>query len=93
MVIFGDQKPENRTRHHSARPQDTAPGVGRTTQAASADHDAAIAGDMPDIVDVVLEMGRAPEELSAEAPSPPLLVVSAPRLPAHLDARARPARG
>jgi integrase len=50
--------------------------------------------DLPDIIDVVLEMGRAAEESSAEAhtPSPPLPVVSNPRLPAHLDALADRAR-
>jgi len=49
--------------------------------------------DLPDIIDVVLEMGRAPEALptDAEAPSP-LPVVSTPRLPAHLDALANRAR-
>ena len=49
---------------------------------------------MPDIIDVVLEMGRAPEEPAVEAgaPSPPLPVVSTPRLPEHLDALADRAR-
>lgn len=49
---------------------------------------------MPDIIDVVMEMGRAPEEppAKAQAPSPPLPAVSTPRLPAHLDALADRAR-
>ena len=70
------------------------PGVDQTAPADSGEHDAPIADDLPDIVDVVLEMGRAPEEPPAEAqvPSPPLPVVSTPRLPAHLDALADRAR-
>ena len=48
--------------------------------------------DLPDIIDVVLEMGRAPEEPPGKAPSPPLPTVSNPRLPAHLDALADRAR-
>jgi integrase len=43
--------------------------------------------DLPDIIEVVMEMGRNP----AEAPSP-LPAVAEPRLPAHLDALADRAR-
>ncbi|MEQ8933962.1 MAG: site-specific integrase [Nitratireductor sp.] len=57
----------------------------------SAGLEAKAADDLPDIIDVVMEMGRAPEELSAEAPSP-LPAVANPRLPAHLDALADRAR-
>jgi integrase len=46
--------------------------------------------DLPDIIDVVMEMGRADEP--AEPPSPPLLAVTNSRLPAHLDALADRAR-
>ena len=46
--------------------------------------------DLPDIVDVVLEMGRPAEHENAA--SPPLPVVSASRLPVHLDALADRAR-
>jgi len=51
--------------------------------------------DLPDIVDVVLEMGRAPEEPSAKAPSPPLPVApgEAQRLPGDLKTLADRARG
>jgi site-specific recombinase XerD len=45
--------------------------------------------DLPDIIDVVMEMGRAPAE--AQAPSPLPAVVN-PYLPAHLDALADRAR-
>ena len=47
--------------------------------------------DLPDIIDLVMEMGRATEEPPAEAPSP-LPAVANPRLPAHLDALADRAR-
>lgn len=46
--------------------------------------------DLPDIIDVVMEMGRADEP--AEPPSPPPLAVANSRLPAHLDALADRAR-
>ncbi|MEQ1945224.1 site-specific integrase [Mesorhizobium sp. VNQ89] len=51
--------------------------------------------DLPDIVDLVLEMGGVPEDAAAEAqtPSPPLPAAATSRLPAHLDALADRARG
>jgi integrase len=94
-----DQNPTNRARHRSARSQETALGVDQTAPTPSAEHDAPIAADcldseLPDIIDLVLEMGRMPEEPPAEAqtPYPPLPVVSSPRLPAHLDTLADRAR-
>ena len=49
--------------------------------------------DLPDIIDVVMEMGRTGD--SAEAPSPPLPVAAGeePRLPGHLKTLADKARG
>ncbi|RUY19872.1 integrase, partial [Mesorhizobium sp. M7A.F.Ca.US.001.04.2.1] len=91
MASVVDQNPENRTRHRSARPQETARGVDQIAQAGSAGHDTPIAHDLPDIIDVVMEMGRTPEEPPAKAPSP-LPAVANPRLPAHLDALADRAR-
>jgi integrase len=60
----------------------------------ASENPAADADDLPDILDVVMEMSRAPEEPPAEVhpPSPPLPVVSNPRLPAHLDELADRAR-
>ena len=99
-----DQNPDNRTPHGSARSQQTASpvdqeGVDQTAPAGAAEPDAPIAVDcldseLPDIVDLVMAMGRAPDEQAAEAqaPSPLLPVVSTPRLPAHLDALAGRAR-
>lgn len=48
--------------------------------------------DLPDIVDVVIEMGLAEEESPAGGPSPSLSAAANPRLPAHLDALAGRAR-
>lgn len=94
MAILSDQKPENRTEHRSARSQETPPDVDQTGPADSIEHDHLIADDLPDIVDIVMDMGRRPEAPPTEAgaPSPPLPVVSNPRLPAHLDALAHRAR-
>jgi integrase len=91
MAPIVDQNPENRTRHRSARPQEAARGVDQIAQAGSAGHDTPIADDLPDIIDVVMEMGRTPEEPPAKAPSP-FPAVANPRLPAHLDALADRAR-
>jgi len=67
-----DQKPGKRAEHPSARSQESPPGVDQIAPAGLVEHDAPVAADcldseLPDIVDVVLEMGRAPEEPSAEA--------------------------
>jgi integrase len=62
MAALVDQTPEKPTRHRSARPQDTAPDVDENTSAPSAERAAPIADDMPDIVDVVMEMGRQNEK-------------------------------
>lgn len=104
MASHVDQNREKRARHRSARAQETAPpvdreGVDQSTPQRPAEHDAPIVDDspnseLPDIVDIVMEMGRAPEEPATEVqvPSPSLPVVSNPRLPAHLDALADRAR-
>jgi len=99
MARIVDQNPEKRAEHRSARSQETAPrvdqdAVDQAAAAAFVEHDTPIAEDLPDIIDVVMEMGRAPEEppTEAQAASPPLPVVSNPRLPAHLDALADRAR-
>ncbi len=50
--------------------------------------------DLPDIIDVVMEMGKAPDSEGNDrkhAPSPPP-AVAAPRLPAHLEKLAGRAR-
>jgi integrase len=57
----------------------------------SARHDTPFAGDLPDVVEVVMEMGR----VTAEAPSPALPVSprDRERLPGHLERLAGKARG
>ncbi|TIV78349.1 MAG: site-specific integrase [Mesorhizobium sp.] len=91
-----DQNPENRARRSSAQPQETATpvdqdAVDQTAAAPSAEPNGSSTDDLPDIIDVVMEMGRAPEQPSADAPSA-LPVVANARLPAHLDALADRAR-
>jgi integrase len=48
-------------------------------------------GDLPDIIDIVMEMGRADADAPTEPPSPPLQPASG--LPAHLEKLADRARG
>ena len=50
--------------------------------------------DLPDIINVVMEMGRVPEEPPVQAPSPPLPMAAKEtgRLPGHLEALAGRAR-
>jgi integrase len=91
MASLVDQKSENQLKRPSGPPHSTAENDVSAARVSS-DGPAAGADDLPDIIDVVLEMGRAPEELSTEVPSPPLPVIASPRLPAHLDALAGRAR-
>jgi len=67
MASLVDQNPEKRTQHRSARSQETPAGVDQTAAVTSAEPDGSSADDMPDIVDMVMEMSRASEEPSAEA--------------------------
>jgi len=90
-----EQKPENRRVRpsgpsHSTAAEDDVPGAGTSAKRTAPGTD-----ELPDIVDLVMEMGRTPEEPQAEAqaPSPPLPTALDPRLPAHLDALADRARG
>jgi len=91
-----EQKPETHVERPSGPPHGTGLMDGVSDAQVSAEASVRIAADdldsdLPDIIDLVMEMGRAPEELSAEAPSP-LPAVANPRLPAHLDALADRAR-
>lgn len=91
-----DQNPEKRAGHRSVPSQETGPdvdedAVDQIAPTASAEPEAPIPDDLPDIIDVVIAMGGTPEEPPAEAPSP-LPVVANPRVPAHLDALADRAR-
>lgn len=86
-----EQKPKNHVEESSGASHSTAAGDAASLARLSAEPDAPIDDDLPDIIDVVMEMGRAPEEPPAKAPSP-LPAVANPRLPAHLDALADHAR-
>ncbi|MEO9614972.1 MAG: site-specific integrase [Nitratireductor sp.] len=85
-----EQKPENRLARPSAPPHSTGLMDDVSAARPSAELDAPIADDLPDIIDVVMEMGSTPE-MPGDAPSP-LPAVANPRLPAHLDALAGRAR-
>jgi integrase len=98
MAIFNEQKPEN----HRARPSGASHSTGPADEVSDARLSAETASqqgapdDLPDIIDVVLEMGRIPEEPSTEAPSPALPASNASgaaRLPGHLEDLAGRARG
>lgn len=93
MASLVDQNPKKRARHRSRPPQDAVLDGGETPLPHSDEAGAPIADDLPDIIDVVMEMGRTPEERPLEAPSPALPAVANPRLPAHLDVLAGRARG
>jgi integrase len=86
-----EQNPENRLAQPSEPPHSTGATDDVSAVPASAELDER-AVDLPDIIDLVMEMGSVQEEPPAEAPSPPLPVVTNPRLPAHLDALADRAR-
>lgn len=92
MVRNLDENLKNDARRPSGPSYGTAAGDVVSRLRPSADRETET--DLPDIIDLVLEMGRAPEEPSAQAPapSPSLPVASEPRLPAHLDALANRAR-
>lgn len=96
-----EQKPEK----HVARPSGPSHSTGAADDVLAARSSAGLEADdddLPDIIDLVMEMGRVPEEAPADAQAlrygsgrsspPPLPVVSKPRLPAHLDALADRAR-
>jgi integrase len=84
MAIFVEQKSKNRIENTSATPYSTGAVVDHSAVRSTAD-------DLPDIVDLVMEMGRTADEQPADPPSP-LPAVATPRLPAHLDALADRAR-
>ncbi|MGB3538455.1 MAG: integrase, partial [Mesorhizobium sp.] len=66
MASLVDQNPENRAEHRSARSQETPSVVDPAAPAAAAMRETPLVtakpdNDLPDIVDIVREMGRAPE--------------------------------
>lgn len=87
-----EHKPENHAQQASGPSHSTGAEVDVPAAPLAAELDAQAAEDLPDIIDLVLETGRAPEEQPGDAPSPALPAVATPRLPAHLDALADRAR-
>lgn len=95
-----EQKPENHTQRPSGLSHSTGAANDILAAQSSAgrpapDADVPLDGELLDIIDLVMEMGKMPEDLPAEAqaPSPPLAAVPTSRLPGHLDALADRARG
>ncbi|BCH19486.1 site-specific integrase [Mesorhizobium sp. L-2-11] len=101
MTVFIAQKPQNHVEKTSGTSHSTAAGDDLSTARLSAEPAAPIGDeqftdDLPDIVDLVLEMGRATEEQPAGDPSPALQPASESGptfgLPAHLENLADRAR-
>jgi len=88
-----EQKPENRLERPSGPSHSTGAADDNSAARASAELDER-AEDLPDIIDLVMEMGSVQEEplAEAQAPSPPPPAVPIARPPAHLDALADRAR-
>jgi integrase len=87
------QKPENHARQSSGPSPSTASGDDVSDVRLSAEPVAHAADDLPDIIDLVLEMGRTPDEPLDKPRSPPLPVSApTPGLPAHLEKLADRAR-
>ena len=98
MPVFSDRKPKKHAQRPSGASHSTAIAGDDVSPArlsgpsGASDTDDCLDSDLPDIIDLVLEMGKIPDEPSPAAPSPPLKNVANPRLPAHLDALAGRAR-
>ncbi|WP_082496453.1 site-specific integrase [Aminobacter sp. DSM 101952] len=96
MASHVEQNRKNRTGHHSARRE-------RTTENGDLDHDRPDSGspaeDLPDIVDVVMAMGRQIDDVRvplSDGPSPALQPAEtkfAGQMPAHLGDLTERARG
>ena len=99
MAVFVAQKPKNHVDRPSGRSHSTAGGNDVSGARSSAGLEEAMeakaADDLPDIIDVVMEMGRVPEDAGPESSSPSLPVSASEteRLPGHLETLADRARG
>lgn len=85
MAVFVEQKPKNRVARLSGPSHGTGDGDNVLAARLSAASQPPAANDLPDIVDLVMEMGRADDEDADGSSSPPL--------PAHLERLADRARG
>ncbi|RWK76754.1 site-specific integrase [Mesorhizobium sp.] len=87
-----EHKSENHAQQASGPSHSTAASDDISTARTSADLEAQAEDDLPDIIDLVLEMGRAAAEPADGVPSASLPAVISPRLPAHRDGLAGRAR-
>ncbi|TPN81035.1 site-specific integrase [Mesorhizobium sp. CU2] len=92
MADFVEQKPKNHAERGSGPSHSTGAGDDIADARPSTEPAASGADDLPDIVDVVMAMGRAPEHPPADDLSSLLPVDGTPRLPAHLETLAGRAR-
>ena len=99
MAIFSDRNLENRAARPSGPSHSTGPADGIPAARVSSESPTTGADDLPDIIDVVMEMGRVPEDAAADEPGPasppPLPVVAGgeqPHVPGHLEHLADRAR-
>lgn len=96
-AVFVEQKPKNHPERASGPSHSTEPDEDVSAARLSAEPSAPIVGDgldseLPDIIDLVMEMGRAGGEASDDAPSPALPAIAQNRMPAHLEKLAGRAR-
>ncbi|MCK9552486.1 site-specific integrase [Aquamicrobium sp.] len=87
-----EQKPENRLTRPSAPPHGTTSQDSLSPARSSPGLEAYDDDDLPDIIDLVMEMGRAPEQAD-ESPALPVATSKTGRLPGHLETLADRARG
>lgn len=99
MAVFSAQKSTNHRdrpsgRSHSTQAEGDISGA-RSSAGLEEAMEAKAAEDLPDIIDVVMEMGRVPEDAGPESSSPSLPVAASEteRLPDHLETLADRARG
>lgn len=84
MTVFVEQKPKSRAERPSGPSHSMGPADDLSAARPTADPAATPADEIPDIIDIVMEMGRAGNEAPDETP--------APVLPAHLERLADRAR-
>jgi integrase len=87
-----DQNPENHVDRPSAPSHSTGAQDSLSAARSSAGSEADDDDDLPDIIDLVMEMGRVPEQAD-ESPALPVATSKTGRLPGHLETLADRARG
>lgn len=97
MAIFVEQKPKIRTQRpsgpsHSRGAADDVSTAPASTDAAAQDAGERLDGELPDIIDVVMEMGHIPDDDAGGLPPPLPVAAEEQRLPGHLEALAGRAR-